>query len=106
VYGGPRVQELEVWTPSEGELMLFCVYSPIHVFLWMLWNTGNWIMMAAVMVAVSFQVRFFFPRLPLFEPLFYQVRVLMTTYEALIKDRAIIAAEVLHEYDEKVQRSL
>ncbi|KAI9466215.1 hypothetical protein BJY52DRAFT_1143177 [Lactarius psammicola] len=84
VYGGPRVQELEVWTPSEGELMLFCIYSPIHVFLWMLWNTGNWIMMAAVMAAVSFQVR-----------------VLTTTYEALLKDRAIIAAEVLHEYDEK-----
>lgn len=41
-------------------------------------------MMAAVMVAVSFQVR-----------------VLTTTYEALLKDRAIIAAEVLHEYDEK-----
>jgi len=64
--------------------MLFCVYSPIHVFMWMLWNTGNWIMMAAVMVAVSFQAR-----------------VLTTTYEALLKDRAIIAAEVLHEYDEK-----
>jgi len=78
------VQELEVWTPGEVELMLFCVYSPIHVFLWMLWNSGNWIMMAAVMVAVSFQVR-----------------VLTTTYEALLKDRAIIAAEVLHEYDEK-----
>ena len=58
MYGGPRVQELEVWTPGEVELMLFCVYSPIHVFLWMLWNSGNWIMMAAVMVAVSFQVRF------------------------------------------------
>jgi hypothetical protein len=58
VYGGRRVQELEVWTPGEVELMLFCVYSPIHVFLWMLWNSGNWIMMAAVMVAVSFQVRF------------------------------------------------
>jgi len=41
-------------------------------------------MMAAVMVAVSFQVR-----------------VLTKTYEALLKDRAIIAAEVLHEYDEK-----
>lgn len=24
------------------------------------------------------------------------------SYEALVKDRAIIAAEVLHEYDEKV----
>ena len=55
-YGGPRVQELEVWTPSEGELMLFCIYSPVHVFLWMLWNAGNWIMMAAIMVGVSFQV--------------------------------------------------
>ncbi|KAI9509388.1 hypothetical protein F5148DRAFT_768930 [Russula earlei] len=83
-YGGRRVQELEVWTPSEGELMLFCIYSPIHVFLWMLWNAGNWIMMAAVMVGVSFQIR-----------------VLTTTYEALLKDRTIIAAEVLHEYDEK-----
>jgi Protein of unknown function (DUF2418) len=60
-YGGPRVQELEVWTPSEGELMLFCVYSPIHVFLWMLWNAGNWIMMAAIMVGVSCQVRIFSP---------------------------------------------
>lgn len=56
-YGGPRVQELEVWTPSEGELMLFSIYSPIHVLLWMLWNAGNWIMMAAVMIGVSFQVR-------------------------------------------------
>jgi hypothetical protein len=55
-YGGPRVQELEVWTPSEGELMLFSIYSPIHVVLWMLWNAGNWIMMAAIMVGVGFQV--------------------------------------------------
>lgn len=55
-YGGTRVQELEVWTPSEGELVLFCVYSPVHAFLWMLWNAGNWIMVAAVMVGVSFQV--------------------------------------------------
>ena len=54
--GGTRVQELEVWTPSEGELMLFCVYSPVHAVLWMLWNAGNWIMMAAVMIGVSFQV--------------------------------------------------
>jgi|SRR6266850_899130 len=60
-YAGPRVQELEVWTPSEGELMLFCIYSPIHVFLWMLWNAGNWIMMAAIMAGVSFQVRAIVP---------------------------------------------
>jgi len=41
-------------------------------------------MMAAVMVGVSFQVR-----------------ALTTTFKALLKDRTIIAAEVLHEYDEK-----
>ena len=28
------------------------------------------------------------------------------SYEALLKDRAIIAAEVLHEYDEKVSAQL
>ena len=47
--------------------MLFCVYSPVHAVLWMLWNAGNWIMMAAVMVGVSFQVRIviqFFLSLP------------------------------------------
>ena len=55
-YGGTRVQELEVWTPGEGELVLFCVYSPVHAILWMLWNAGNWIMVAVVMVGVSFQV--------------------------------------------------
>jgi hypothetical protein len=30
------------------------------------------------------------------------MRILTTTYEVLLKDRAIIAAEVLHEYDLKV----
>jgi hypothetical protein len=29
--------------------------------------------------------------------------VLTHAYEALLKDRAIIAAEVMHEYDEKVR---
>ncbi|KAN0118038.1 hypothetical protein V8E52_005625 [Russula decolorans] len=88
--GGTRVQDLEVWslwTPSEGELVLFCVYSPVHAVLWMLWNAGNWIMMAAVMVGVSFQVR----------------TCLTRTFEAMLKDRMIIAAEVLHKYDEKVK---
>ena len=32
-YGGMHVQELEVWTPGEGEFMFFFVYLPIHVFL-------------------------------------------------------------------------
>lgn len=34
--------------------------------------------------------------------MFSQSRALVRSYEALLKDRAIIAAEVMHEYDEKV----
>ncbi|KAI0054080.1 hypothetical protein FA95DRAFT_1579132 [Auriscalpium vulgare] len=79
-----RVQELEVWTPGEGELMLFCVYSPMHAFLWSMWNSGNWIMMSVAMLGVG-----------------VQLRVMTKTYEALLKDKAIIAAEVMHEYDVK-----
>ncbi|TFY73371.1 hypothetical protein EWM64_g10643 [Hericium alpestre] len=30
-----------------------------------------------------------------------QLRITTQTYEALLKDRAIIAAEVMHEYDTK-----
>lgn len=30
--------------------------------------------------------------------------MLVNSYEGLIKDKAIIAAEVMHEYDEKVCR--
>lgn len=53
-----RVQELEVWDPSELELALFCVYSPMHALLWMLWNPGNWIMIMFVMGCTAVQVRF------------------------------------------------
>ncbi|ETW85911.1 hypothetical protein HETIRDRAFT_310986 [Heterobasidion irregulare TC 32-1] len=79
-----RVQELEVWTPDARELALFCVYSPVHALLWTAWNSGNWILVACAMAGVS-----------------AQLRALTETYQALLKDRAIIAAEVMHEYDEK-----
>ena len=35
-----------------------------------------------------------------------QLRALVTTYEAKLKDRAIISAEVMHEYEERVRISL
>ncbi|KZV69514.1 hypothetical protein PENSPDRAFT_580821 [Peniophora sp. CONT] len=79
-----RVQELEVWDPSELELALFCVYSPMHALLWMLWNPVNWIMIMFVMGCTA-----------------VQLRALVTTYEAKLKDRAIISAEVMHEYEER-----
>lgn len=83
-----RIQQLEVWAPTPLESNLFAIYSPVHALLWTAWTSANWMLIFCIMAAVSVQLN-------------------MTTraYEALIKDKAIIAAEVLHEYDEKVRAS-
>ncbi|KIY50836.1 hypothetical protein FISHEDRAFT_38231 [Fistulina hepatica ATCC 64428] len=78
-----RVQELEVWSPGEMELMLFCVYSPIHPFLWMVTNLSNWVMMFLIMGGIGLQSY-----------------VLVRSFALMQKDRAIISAEVMHEYNE------
>ncbi|KAK7693708.1 hypothetical protein QCA50_003280 [Cerrena zonata] len=81
---GERVQQLEVWTPGELEMFLFSVYSPVHALLWMATNSANWMIMLVVMFITG-----------------AQLRAMTRSYEALLKDKAIISAEVLHEYDEK-----
>ncbi|KAI0093526.1 hypothetical protein BDY19DRAFT_861168, partial [Irpex rosettiformis] len=79
-----RVQQLQVWTPGELEMVLFSIYSPVHALLWIAFTSANWIIMTAIMGAVSMHIR-----------------ALIQSFEALQKDRAIISAEVFHEYDEK-----
>ncbi|EKM55495.1 uncharacterized protein PHACADRAFT_195529 [Phanerochaete carnosa HHB-10118-sp] len=79
-----RVQQLEVWTPAEFEMTLLSIYSPVHAFLWMALTSANWIILSVIMILVG-----------------VQTRALTKSYDILIKDRAIISAEVLHEYDEK-----
>ncbi|OJA08142.1 hypothetical protein AZE42_04158 [Rhizopogon vesiculosus] len=78
-----QIQQLEVWTPGELERVLFSVYSPVHALIWMSTGPTNWILMTAVMGAVG-----------------VQTSLLVQAYEALLKDRAILAAEVMHEYNE------
>ncbi|KAJ7905500.1 hypothetical protein B0H14DRAFT_2660532 [Mycena olivaceomarginata] len=77
-----RVQQLEVWSPGELELMLFNVYSPAHVFLWMATGSSNWMLMMFIMGLVG-----------------AQANVMTHSYKALLKDKEIIAAEVLNEYN-------
>ncbi|KAK7014857.1 hypothetical protein R3P38DRAFT_2997999 [Favolaschia claudopus] len=77
-----RVQQLEVWTPSELELMLFNVYSPAHAFLWMATGSSNWMIMIFIMGLVG-----------------AQANVMTHTYKMLLKDKEIIAAEVMNEYN-------
>lgn len=121
------MQQLQVWTPGELEMVLFAIYSPVHALLWMAFTSANWIIMAAIMGVTSMHVStlyspllslslrfplltdcscdFLFPCLlpgMLFRLVGWQIRALIQSFEALQKDRAIISAEVLHEYDEKV----
>lgn len=79
------VQQLEIWTPGELERTLLGVYSPVHALLWMCTGSTNWVLMCVVMCVVG-----------------VQTGTLIEAYEGLVKDKAILAAEVMHEYNEGV----
>lgn len=51
-----RLQQLEVWTPGELEIVLFTVYSPAHALLWMATGSSNWVLMLIIMSVVGIQV--------------------------------------------------
>ncbi|KAE9396018.1 hypothetical protein BT96DRAFT_922378 [Gymnopus androsaceus JB14] len=78
-----RVQQLEIWTPGELEMMLFSIYSPAHALLWMATNSSNWIIMLVVMGIVG-----------------VQLNALTQSYKLLVKDKEILHAEVMNEYNE------
>lgn len=52
-----KIQQLEVWIPGELEMMLFCVYSPVHSLLWMATTSANWMLMLVIMGGAGVQVR-------------------------------------------------
>ncbi|KAG5642955.1 hypothetical protein DXG03_001836 [Asterophora parasitica] len=80
-----RVQQLEVWAPGELEKVLFAVYSPAHALLWTATGSSNWISMLVVMGLVG-----------------AQLHAMTYSYTTLLKDKDIIAAEVMSEYNEGV----
>jgi hypothetical protein len=51
-----RVQELEVWEPSEMELELFSIYSPAHALVWLAIGSLNWVLSLLIMVLIGVQV--------------------------------------------------
>ncbi|KAK0503271.1 hypothetical protein EDD18DRAFT_1137180 [Armillaria luteobubalina] len=78
-----RVQQIDMWSPGDLEMLLFCIYSPVHALLWCATGSSNWMIMLLIMGAVGLQLN-----------------ALTTSYKSLIKDKEIIAAEVMHEYNE------
>ncbi|TFK76432.1 hypothetical protein BDN72DRAFT_808966 [Pluteus cervinus] len=78
-----RIQQLQVWAPGDFEMALFAIYSPAHALLWMATNTTNSVVMLLVMGLVG-----------------AQLNALTHSYKLLLKDKDIIAAEVLNEYNQ------
>ncbi|KAF9069608.1 hypothetical protein BDP27DRAFT_1383114 [Rhodocollybia butyracea] len=78
-----RVQQLEIWTPGDLEMMLFNIYSPVHSLLWIATNSSNWIIMLLIMGGVG-----------------AQLNATMLSYRTLLKDKDILHAEVMNEYNE------
>jgi len=54
-----RIQQLEVWNPSDFEKELFLVYSPANFLMWTVTNGSNWIWMLMLMPLAWVQVSVF-----------------------------------------------
>ncbi|KDQ14057.1 hypothetical protein BOTBODRAFT_159980 [Botryobasidium botryosum FD-172 SS1] len=79
-----KIQQLDVWAPGDLERHLFVIYSPAHALVWTVFSASNWVISLLLMGVLTLQM--------------YS---LTFSYEALLKDRMIISAEVMHEYNEK-----
>jgi len=78
-----QVHQLSVWNPGELEVELFCLYSPIHALLWLVTSSANWMLMLLIMGFTG-----------------VQLNILVHSYQTLVKDKELIAAEVMSEYNE------
>ena len=54
-----RYQQLNVWCPDEMDSHIVIMYSPVHALIWTATTGSNWILMMAIMIIVSVQVRKF-----------------------------------------------
>lgn len=98
-----RVQQMEVWAPGEFELMLFSIYSPAHSLLWTATTTSNWMIMLIIMGLLGLQVRL--TTTYSFSAILnhaMKTNVLFLSYKTLLKDKEIISAEVMNEYNKLV----
>ncbi|WFD00531.1 hypothetical protein MYAM1_003280 [Malassezia yamatoensis] len=85
-----QVYTLRMWDPLDAPLYLFSLYSPAHAIWWIIagsWNLGpvtTWILTVVILGLVSSQTYY-----------------LAEQFTALLRDRQVVSAEVLREYDEK-----
>ncbi|KAE8225674.1 hypothetical protein CF319_g1617 [Tilletia indica] len=99
--GETKMYSLETWDPPTMLLRLFCIYSPLHAFLWAL--SSPLFPSTSSAASVSLLSRFF--ALVLWPALHIAVGVqlfsLVHFFQVLLQDRTLVQSEAMHEYDEK-----
>ncbi|CAD6892007.1 unnamed protein product [Tilletia controversa] len=99
--GETKMYSLETWDPPTMLLRLFCIYSPLHAFLWSL--SSPLFPSTSSAASVSLLSRFF--ALVLWPALHIavgaQLFALVHFFQTLVQDRTLVQSEAMHEYDEK-----
>ncbi|KJA27206.1 hypothetical protein HYPSUDRAFT_35803 [Hypholoma sublateritium FD-334 SS-4] len=78
-----KVLEMDIWDPAEMELELFSIYSPAHALLWLAMGSSSWILSVLIMGVVGIQLN-----------------ALTHSYTHLLRDKQILAAETMKEYND------
>jgi len=91
--GPNQMHAIDMWTAPDVQLRIFCLYSPLHaiVYVYLLKSNGglsSLLLILAMMAAFS-----------------GQVLVLVHYFTTMVKDKNLVAGEVMHEYNEKVRHS-
>ena len=89
-----QMHALDVWQAPEVSLRIFTLYSPLHLFIYIAntrtgHQTGT---VKAYMLFVSLGLMAFISA---------QMALLIYFYSALVKDKELIAGEVMNEYNQK-----
>jgi hypothetical protein len=84
-----QMHAIDMWTAPDVNLRIFCVYSPLYglFYTYYLKSDLSYFISTFVLVAISSA----------------QLSFLVVFYTSLVKDKNIVAGEVMHEYDEKVR---
>lgn len=100
---GPQMHAIDMWQAPEVSLRVFCLYSPLHVLVYLAnINAVPLVKLHASGTAGS-RISGLIASLAFMTLFSAQTMVLALWYAHLVKDKGIIAGEVLHEYDQKVR---
>lgn len=91
-----QIHELHVWQPPDVTLRVLTVYSPPAALLWHIVG-GPFLPIQGIVAWLSFLV-------VVQGGLASMLVLVARLYQGLVKDKEVLAAEVMREYDEKVSR--